>query len=70
MKQLREENLRLKQLLAELSLIKQILQDLRKMCCFCTSGLPIRAIIAISEDAISAMGGPLQLLLFSVRVAK
>jgi hypothetical protein len=41
-----------------------------KMYCFCTAGLPIRAILAISEEVISAMGEPLQLLIFPVLVAK
>jgi hypothetical protein len=27
-----------------------------KMYCFCTAGMPIRAILAISEDVICAMG--------------
>jgi hypothetical protein len=34
------------------------------MYCFCTAGLPIRVVLAISEDVISAVGEPLQLLFF------
>jgi len=34
------------------------------MYCFCTAGMPIRAILAISEDVVSAMGEPLQQLFF------
>jgi hypothetical protein len=34
------------------------------MYCFCTAGMPIRAILAISEDVIRAMREPLQLLFF------
>jgi integrase len=41
-----------------------------KMYCFCTAEMPIRAFLAISEDVISAMGEPLQLLIFPVLVAK
>jgi hypothetical protein len=44
--------------------------DTLKMYCFCTAGMPIRAILAISEDVISATGEPLQLLIFPVLVAK
>jgi hypothetical protein len=40
------------------------------MYCLCTAEMPIRAFLAISEDVISAMGEPLQLLIFPVLVAK
>ena len=43
---------------------------LLKMYCFCTAEMPNRAILAISEDVISAMGESLQLLIFPVPVAK
>jgi hypothetical protein len=34
------------------------------MYCFCTAGMPIREILAISEDVIGASVEPLQLLFF------
>jgi hypothetical protein len=40
------------------------------MYCFCTAGTPSRAILAISEDVISAMGELQQLLIFPIIVAK
>jgi hypothetical protein len=40
------------------------------MYCFCTAGMPIRAILAISEDVIIATGESLWLLIFPVLVAK
>jgi hypothetical protein len=43
---------------------------LLKMYCFCTAEMPIRAILANSEDVTSAKGKPLQLLIFPVLVAK
>jgi hypothetical protein len=42
----------------------------QKMDCFCTAGMLIRAIQAISEDVISAMGNSPQPLFFPVFVAK
>lgn len=36
----------------------------QKMYCFCTAGMPIRAILAISEDVVSGRGEVTQPLLF------
>ena len=40
------------------------------MCCFCTAGLPIRAILAISEDVVSCKGEVTKPLLFPIFVTK